>query len=72
MIGNGLRPDIWVKFKARFGVEQVSEFYASSEGNIAFFNVFNLDGTMGFSITNYAIVEYDMEKLNRYAINEVL
>ena len=62
MIGNGLRPDIWVKFKARFGVEQVSEFYASSEGNIAFFNVFNLDGTMGFSITNYAIVEYDLEK----------
>jgi len=62
MIGNGLRPDIWAKFKQRFGIEQVAEFYASSEGNIAFFNVFNIDQTMGFSITSYAIVEYDIDK----------
>ncbi|MEN9447293.1 MAG: hypothetical protein RJA25_583 [Bacteroidota bacterium] len=61
MIGNGLRPEIWSIFKERFGIEQVSEFYASSEGNIAFFNVFNLDNTMGFSIAGYAIVEYDKE-----------
>jgi citronellyl-CoA synthetase len=60
MIGNGLRPDIWNDFKSRFDVEQIAEFYASSEGNIAFFNVFNVDGTMGFSITSYAIVEYDI------------
>ncbi len=61
MIGNGLRPEIWKAFKERFAIEQVSEFYASSEGNIAFFNVFNVDETMGFSITSYAIVEYDQE-----------
>ena len=61
MIGNGLRPDIWKTFKERFHIQQISEFYASSEGNIAFFNVFNVDSTMGFSITNYAIVEYDKE-----------
>ncbi len=61
MIGNGLRPGIWQAFKERFKIDQVSEFYASSEGNIAFFNVFNVDSTMGFSITNYAIVEYDKE-----------
>ncbi len=60
MIGNGLRPDIWQAFKQRFGVNQVAEFYGSSEGNIAFFNVFNLNSTMGFSITSYAIVEYDL------------
>jgi citronellyl-CoA synthetase len=62
MIGNGLRPDIWKKFKERFGIEQIAEFYASSEGNIAFFNTFNIDGTMGFSVTSYAIVEYDTEQ----------
>lgn len=62
MIGNGLRPDIWQKFKQRFNIDQVAEFYASSEGNIAFFNVFNLDQTMGFSITSYAIVQYDIER----------
>lgn len=61
MIGNGLRPEIWDTFKNRFGIEQVAEFYASSEGNIAFFNMFNLDNTMGFSIAGYAIVEYDKE-----------
>lgn len=61
MIGNGMRPGIWNDFKARFGVEQIAEFYASSEGNIAFFNVFNVDCTMGFTVTGYAIVQYDKE-----------
>lgn len=59
MIGNGLRPDIWQAFKDRFGIAQIMEFYGSSEGNIAFFNLFNMDATMGFSITDYAVVEYD-------------
>ena len=30
--GNGLRPDVWEPFKARFGIEAVAEFYASTEG----------------------------------------
>lgn len=30
--GNGLRPDIWEKFKERFGIETIAEFYASTEG----------------------------------------
>ncbi|KAH3666288.1 hypothetical protein OGAPHI_004477 [Ogataea philodendri] len=34
-IGNGLRPDIWVKFKQRFGIQAVGEFYASSEAPFA-------------------------------------
>lgn len=59
MIGNGLRPNIWMEFKQRFGVKQVMEFYASSEGNIGFSNVFNFDNTMGFSPMPYAVVKYD-------------
>ncbi|ENX36366.1 hypothetical protein F889_00528 [Acinetobacter colistiniresistens] len=59
MIGNGLRPNIWMEFKQRFGVQQVMEFYASSEGNIGFSNVFNFDNTMGFSPMPYAVVKYD-------------
>lgn len=62
MVGNGLRPAIWDEFKERFGVAKVGEFYASSEGNLAFFNTFNQDRTMGFSINTYAIVKYDLEK----------
>ena len=30
--GNGLRPDVWDKFKQRFDVETVAEFYAATEG----------------------------------------
>lgn len=62
MIGNGMRPNIWDKFKQRFGVEEVLELYASSEGNVGFSNIFNFDNTVGFSPTPYAVVAYDKEK----------
>jgi len=62
MIGNGMRPNIWDKFKNRFGIEEVLELYASSEGNVGFSNVFNFDNTVGFSPTPYAIVEFDKDK----------
>ncbi|CAL3964387.1 unnamed protein product [Diplocarpon coronariae] len=32
MYGNGLRPDVWFKFRERFGVPEVVEFFSSSEG----------------------------------------
>ncbi|MEG2358894.1 long-chain-acyl-CoA synthetase [Acinetobacter sp.] len=62
MIGNGMRPNIWNKFKQRFGIEEVLELYASSEGNVGFSNVFNFDNTVGFSPTPYAIIQFDKEK----------
>lgn len=33
--GNGLRPDIWMKLKERFGIPAIGEFYASSESPFA-------------------------------------
>ncbi|KAL7275935.1 long-chain fatty acid transporter fat1 [Rhizina undulata] len=36
--GNGLRPDIWMQFKDRFGIENVGEFYASTEGSSGSWN----------------------------------
>ena len=62
MIGNGMRPNIWSKFKERFGVEEILELYASSEGNVGFSNIFNFDNTVGFSPTPYAIIQFDKEK----------
>ena len=62
IVGNGLRPGLWKAFKKRFGIERVVEFYASSEGNVAFTNVFGFDNTVGFSPVKYAIVEYDKEQ----------
>ena len=61
MVGNGLRPSIWGEFKVRFGVEEVAELYASSEGNVGFTNIFNFDNTVGFSPMPYALVKYDKE-----------
>jgi fatty-acyl-CoA synthase len=45
--GNGLRPDIWETFKSRFGIEDIREFYASTEGNAVLFNVDNTPGSIG-------------------------
>ncbi|OBA77965.1 long-chain-acyl-CoA synthetase [Mycobacterium sp. 1164966.3] len=57
--GNGLRPEIWDEFTERFGIERVCEFYAASEGNTAFINIFNVPRTTGVSPTPLAYVEYD-------------
>jgi acyl-CoA synthetase (AMP-forming)/AMP-acid ligase II len=36
--GNGLRPDVWPRFKRRFNIDTVFEFYAATEGPGALFN----------------------------------
>jgi citronellyl-CoA synthetase len=59
--GNGLRPDIWMAFKKRFGIKKVYEFYGAADGVGVFTNIFNFDCTVGTSITPYAIVVYDTE-----------
>lgn len=59
--GNGLRPAIWDEFTTRFGIGRVCEFYAASEGNTAFLNVFNVDKTTGICPSPIAFVEYDEE-----------
>ena len=60
IVGNGLRPDIWIDFKERFGIERVGEFYGASEGNGGFANVFNKDCTVGLPIAPVKLVEYDV------------
>lgn len=57
--GNGLRPEIWDEFTKRFGIPRVCEFYASSEGNTAFINIFNVPRTTGIFPMPVAYVEYD-------------
>lgn len=59
--GNGLRPAIWDQFTERFGIERICEFYAASEGNTAFVNVFNIDKTTGICPSPVAFVEYDAD-----------
>ncbi|OUS24494.1 long-chain-acyl-CoA synthetase [Gammaproteobacteria bacterium 45_16_T64] len=59
--GNGLRPDLWKEFKNRFGIDDVREFYGSSEGNIVCYNLLNQDQTVGMTIGSYATVQFDNE-----------
>ncbi len=60
-VGNGLRPDIWLDFKRRFGVKRIIEFYGASEGNVAFMNLLNKDCTVGITANKIALVRYDVD-----------
>lgn len=61
IIGNGLRPDIWMAFKKRFGIKKIFEFYGAAEGVGVFTNLMNFDYTVGTSVTPFALVRYDIE-----------
>lgn len=47
IFGNGLRPDIWNKVKERFGIETVTEFFASTESSGAITNCSRNDFSAG-------------------------
>jgi len=66
--GNGLRPDVWTEFRARFGIWDILEFYGSTEGNVSMFNFDGQPGAIGrvppylrnrFSVK---LVRFDVEK----------
>uniref|UniRef100_A0A7S4EWF4 AMP-dependent synthetase/ligase domain-containing protein n=1 Tax=Chrysotila carterae TaxID=13221 RepID=A0A7S4EWF4_CHRCT len=46
--GNGLRPEVWNCFKSRFGIAQIGEVYASTEGNANLANTEGREGAVGF------------------------
>lgn len=45
--GNGLRPDVWNRFKQRFGIGRIVEFYGATEGSFATWNVSRNDFSVG-------------------------
>ncbi|XP_069674182.1 long-chain fatty acid transport protein 1-like [Periplaneta americana] len=47
MVGNGMRSTIWKDFVERFKIEQVTELYASTEGNVNILNIDNRIGAVG-------------------------
>eukprot|EP01091_Cochliopodium_minus_P017341 TRINITY_DN6767_c0_g1_i1.p1 TRINITY_DN6767_c0_g1~~TRINITY_DN6767_c0_g1_i1.p1 ORF type:complete len:647 (-),score=132.93 TRINITY_DN6767_c0_g1_i1:59-1711(-) len=67
MIGNGLRGDLWKKFKERFSIKDIMEFYGSTEGNVGFINIHNKPGSVGQipnllkSILNAKIIKIDLD-----------
>ncbi len=60
--GNGIKPEFWMDFKNRFGIERIHEQYGATERFIPnFANILNLDKTVGMSLAQYAVVKYDIE-----------
>jgi fatty-acyl-CoA synthase len=66
--GNGLAPEVWDKFKERFAIPRILEFYAATEGGVSLFNVQGKVGAIGH-IPAYlshrfapALVTFDVEK----------
>jgi fatty-acyl-CoA synthase len=66
--GNGLRPEIWRDFQARFAIPRIVEFYGATESNVS---MLNYDGTVGAvgRVPDYLewllpsrIVRFDVEK----------
>jgi fatty-acyl-CoA synthase len=63
--GNGLRPDVWNRFKERFRIPRILEFYAATEGNVSLVNVEGRPGAIGrvppFLAHRFpaALVQYD-------------
>ncbi len=66
--GNGLRPEIWREFQARFAIPRIVEFYGATEGNVS---MLNYDGTVGAvgRVPDYLekllptrVVRFDVEK----------
>jgi fatty-acyl-CoA synthase len=45
--GNGLRPEVWDRFKARFRIPRILEYYASTEGNFSLYNCEQQPGAIG-------------------------
>ena len=62
IMGNGMRPDIWMAFKQRYGITRVCEIYGASEGNVAFANLMNKDLTVGMTSAEVVLVQYDVDQ----------
>jgi fatty-acyl-CoA synthase len=65
--GNGLRPEVWETFGARFRIPRILEYYASTEGNFSLYNCEGQPGAVG-RIPSFlahrlpvALLRFDME-----------
>ena len=45
--GNGLSAEVWTRFKERFGIPRILEFYAATEGSVSLYNCEGKPGAIG-------------------------
>ncbi len=64
--GPGLRPDIWLAFKTRFGIERIIDSYGQTEGNVSLQNRRGRVGSCGrcapFQHEQLKLARYDLER----------
>jgi fatty-acyl-CoA synthase len=66
--GNGLRPEVWEPFQARFKIPRIVEYYASTEGNFSLYNCEGQPGAIGrippflAARLPVALVRFDVER----------
>jgi fatty-acyl-CoA synthase len=66
--GNGLRPDVWRKLRARFRIPEILEFYGATEGNVSMFNFDGRIGAIGRAPAylrrrfNVRLIRFDVER----------
>jgi fatty-acyl-CoA synthase len=67
-IGNGLRPEIWARFRERFKIPLIMEFYGATEGNVGMISYDGKIGSIGRvpwymrSIQKIRLARYDIER----------
>ena len=57
--GNGLRSELWGRFRRRFGIKRVVEFYGATEGNCVTLNVLGVRGAVGLALPNMRLAQWD-------------
>ncbi len=68
-VGNGLRPEIWARFQARFQIPRIMEFYGATEGNVGMINYDGKVGAIGRlpwyvrRILRVRLIKFDVEKV---------
>jgi fatty-acyl-CoA synthase len=63
-VGNGLRPEVWERFRDRFRIPHIVEFYGATESNISMVNLDDRVGSVGkpAPAMKAALVRYDVER----------
>lgn len=65
MCGAGMKPDVWVAFQERFGIQDIYEGLGSTEANFGITNADNRVGSVGRlpypEATNIRILKFDVE-----------
>ena len=64
--GNGLRPDVWPKFRDRFGIHDIREFYGATEAPGFIVNLTGREGSVGRMPLNgfglLRLVQFDVDR----------